>query len=836
MRDAARFLATTVRSLARQPAVALPAVLILALGIGLTTALFSYWSELFWPHLDAPAAERVVNVQVGSTEFPMGMGTTTDFEVFGRQERLFSELVAYCTFGSTVAAGERNAHAWGYRTSGGYFAFFAARPAAGRLLQPSDDRPGAPPVAVLGHHFWQGTLGGDPAVVGREIRVNGSLFTVVGVTAAGFQGHGHAAGLYVPLAHTDRVTGNVQADRPDARWLVLLGRLAPGLSLAQARAAADALAPALDEGAPLAEGPRRLSLDPATEHDPEEVAVSEASFFYQASRLLLAAAALFLLLGCASTANLLLARATARQREWGIRTALGAGRWRLAGAALAESLLLSLAGGLLGLPVALLLTGRIEHYLLTAPGGLGGWSDGNEFLRFDLRALGFALAASLASALLGGLGPALRAGRRDPLPLLRAEAAGPAAAGPWNARQLLVVLQVALSVLLLVGGGLLVRTLARASQADPGIEPRGLAFATLYLPRAAAGEDDGQAVYARLAAAVQALPGVEAAGVSHLMPLAGWTRLAQIASADAAVTDGGAREARQAIESSYNFVGPGYFEALGLTLEEGRAFSERDGKGAPGVAVVSRAFARRMWGAGNALGRRLMMANDRPGQGSNPAAGAPDSYEVVGVAEDIPTGGLLEKPGPMVYFAFPQRTHPRMTLVVRSATPLAGVADGLRKALPLAHPDLSLVDLSTGPAELRKQLHGQRLHAEVAALFGLLGLGVATVGLFGLLSYSVTLRERELGIRQAVGAEPGDLLRLVVRQGMTLVVAGVIVGLAGAYAASRLLAGLLYGVGATDPSTYLAVAVGLAGVGLAACYLPARRAAALDPAAALKGS
>lgn len=818
MREVVRQLSAALRSLSRQPAVILPAVLTLALGIGANTALFTYLAYILWPTLEAPDPERVVWIYSGMEKEPRMAASYPELRDIRRGQTAVPDIVVTSRFGASIAHGEQTSFAWGHLVDGGYFSFFAARPAAGRLLQPADDRPDAPPVVVLGHRFWRGKLGADPGVVGRELRINGIGMTVVGVTAEGFQGEGLASAVYVPVLQSDRVMAVKRIEDPDRRWLNLLGRLAPGTSEGQARAAIQTLGRSLDTARPLFEGEkRRMDVIAATRYDPEY----GDDYFLEAARILMAAATVFLLLGCASIANLLLARAISKQREWGIRASLGASRSWLIGGVLAESLVLCLAGGLAAMAVASMLKRRIEDYVTTAPGGLGNWSEGTEFLRLDARAAGFALVVTLLCAALGALGPVLKVMRGDLLGPLKSDASASGSGGGLAPRKLLVVLQVALSVLLLLGGGLLVRTLDSARSVDPGFDPDGLLLATINVPRNVSDREGGGAVFQRVLEEARSTPGVASASLVHISPLSGWSRGARLK---------GGSQPDQPLDVSYNAVAPDYFETVGIPILAGRPLDRRDRKDAAPAVVVSRDLARRLWGdPTNAVGQLVRLEDpqstenlDRP-------------FEVVGVAGDV-RHSAVEEPGPVVYLSSEQRTHPRMTLVVRSGAPTAALAPQLGRALRQAHPDLAVVDLLTCREQMNRSLFQQQMYAEIAGLFALLGLTVAVIGLFGLLSYSVSLRRRELAIRMAVGAEPRDVRRLVMRQGMALVGLGVAAGVAGSLALSRILAGLLFGVGATDPATFVSIPAVLALVSLLACWLPARKAARIPPTVALKGA
>jgi len=819
MGELARHLVTTLRSLGRQPAVTVPVVLTLALGIGANTALFANFLQIFWPTFDAPHPERVVYVYMGTVEQPQQPTSYPDFQELQRQQQAVTDLISYSAAGASLGVGDQTTFVWQGLVSGGYFQFFALRPALGRLLQPDDDRPGADPVVVLSHRFWQSTLGGDPAILGQLLRINAQTFTVVGVAPAGFTGAGGLPpDLFAPLIQADRVTGLPRLARREGRWVNVLGRLSPGVPFGQAQAALASLGHALDESMPLTDK-RSVTAVRATGFDPDPEGTS-GNPFIAASRVLMAAALLFLLLGCASVANLLLARSAARQREWGIRASLGASRTRLAGAALLESLLLCLAGGVAGLPIARLLAHRMGSYLVTGTAGIGDLRVDTEVIQLDHRALLFSLLAALLCSLLAGLGPVLRVAHRDLLAPLKSDAAGTGTpARALAARRLLLVAQVALSVLLLLGGGLLMHSLSRAAGTDPGFSTDRMLLASVFVPRQVAEDKAMDKLYARVLDAVRAVPGVTAASMSQVAPLSGWMRESTAASGE---------QPDRKVPISYTQVGPGYFTALGIPILEGRALDEHDRHDTQPAVVISQALAQKLWPGESALGRSLTLADPPRAGDLGPV------FTVVGVSRDVRVKSMVEEPGPVLFVAHAQRMHPRMTIVARTGGPPLALAQQLRRALRDVSPDLSVVDLMTCREQISRSLGLPRMYAEVAGLFGLLGLVVAVAGLFGLLSYSVTLRGRELGIRMAVGARPVDVRRLVVRQGMTMVGVGVALGLAAAPPLTRLLASLLFGVGALDPVTFVAVPLVLALVALLACELPARRAARVDPAVVLR--
>lgn len=815
---------TLSRPLLRQPGSSLLVVATLALGLGASTALFACLISILRPALDAPEPERLAWVYCGIPGVPDAPLSYPDYADLRREQRDFRPLAAFSTLGASVVYREVATFAWGQLVSGDYFSLFAARPALGRLLTPEDERPGAPAVLVASDTFWRSVLGADPAAVGRPLRINGETFTLVGVAPRGFQGQGLASALYLPLGQADRLTGSPRTSNREIRWLSVMGRLTGGTPPQPARARAqEALARwarGLDAAAPLPEGPRQLRV---AAHSGFSDGAGDPQLLPRL-RLLAAAAGLFLLLGCASVANLLLARATASQGEISVRAALGASRARLFRAALTDSLLLCLLGGAAGWLLALFLGRRLDGYLLTVPGGLGNWAEGNQVVVVGPRAALFLLFATLACALLCGLAPALRAMRRDLEPLLRSRTAAEGARG-LGARKLLLVTQVALSVLLLLGSGLLVRTLRSAGSTDPGFSPDRYQLATLYIPRNLGTDRDTQQLAQGVLAAAGSLPEIEAAGLLHVVPLSGVARQTQVAPDEK-------REAARDVD--VNLISAGALEAVGVPLREGRAIGPQDRADAPPVAVISRSLARRLWGDGPAVGRRLYLPQPlRPLKAAD-GSPLPPVFEVVGVTEDVRFGAALAPPPAMLYLSLAQQTHARVTLALRTRLSPGRLAPLLRTALRGVHPDLPLVELTSGREVFERSLFQQRMQAEVGSLFALLGLGVALLGLFGLLSFLVSLRVQEIGVRLAVGARRADISRLMLGQGLGLVAAGLAIGLLAALGLNRLLASLLYGVGSTDPLTFFLVPALFTAVAFLACLLPSLRAARLDPLRALR--
>ena len=794
------------RRLLRQPATAVPAIVVVALAVGVSTALFSYLAALLRPQVDAPEPDRLVSLYLGTRNDPRAMLSFRELELLRERPTGLEAVAGGSTHGVSLEDGERTLFGWAYAVSSGYFEILGAQPLQGRLLQPGDDRPGAPLVVVLHPRFWRARFGGDPAVVGRTLRINGNAATVVGILPEGFPGQGHAGALYYPLAHADAVSGVPRLHDPEARFLRATGRLAPGWTPERLRSSLATVAHAAGRETPLEDGPRQAAAVPVTRYDDGW----GDDPYLQPARALFACALLFLLLAAASAANLQLARGELRRREWAIRASLGESRRRLAARALADAGLLCALGTLLGLPLAMAIASRLDAWTLTSP--IAGWSEWSELVRVDGRTIVFALSAGLGCALVTGgasLLPLLRRARG--LPGLRGAAGDATGLG---ARRALVAVQLAMSLALCLGGGLLARSLQRANDVEAGYSAEHLYVATLYAPRNLEGGTPAQ-LYERLRLEMERVPGVEAASLAHVAPFSMMHRPADVARSD---------RPDDAQSAAWDLVTPGYFDSLGVRLVAGRALDARDGEESAPSVVVAEPLAVRLWGsAAAAIGRQLL------------SPGSPhEAWTVVGVAPTLAAGPPDAPSPPAVYFPLAQRPHSRMCLLLRSRLPAQETNAELRAALRRVHSGLSLVELTTANEARRALLTPQRLRAAVASLYALLGLAIATVGLFGLLSQAVVSGARELAVRLAVGAAPGDLLRLVVGNALRVLAVGALLGVALWIPLARLLRSMLFGVGTTDASTLATAPALLALATLAAALLPALRAARTEPARALR--
>jgi predicted permease len=841
------------RTLIKTPGFTAVAVLSLALGIGANTALFSVVDAVLLKKLAVREPDRLVLFKwVAGPEFSPGShhgNATRDesgrlvkssfaYQTYARlRERpgALSDVFAFGDVPLDVSADGRADVAAGQAVSGNYYAALGVPALVGRTITDEDDRASAPAVAVLGHRYWQRRFGGDPKVVGRQINLNNVAFTVVGVTPPGFDGTmevGSSPDVSIPLAWEPQVRGerSLMAGA-GAWWLRVMGRLKEGATPEQARAGLELVfrqSVFEHREARVAQGESKLKpLGP--EDYPRLVAypgsrgeTSRRQYYQKPLYILLGVVGLVLLIACANVANLLLARAASRQKEIAVRLALGARRRRLIRQLLTESLLLASLGGALGV----LLAFWIKDGLL-AVGEWGGAGMGALEPRLDLRVLAFTLALSLLTGALFGMVPAWRATRVDLTPALKEGARSSGGASRSLFTRALVAAQVALSLLLLVGAGLFVRTLVNLERVELGFNERNLLLFTVE--PGLIGYKGGRLanLYRRMAERVGAVPGVEAVTFSSEPLLAGSESDRSVflpgspVSADGKVEPSG--------DVYVNQVRENFLKTMGVPLLTGRDLTAQDDERATKVAVVNQTFARRFFNGENPVGKRFRF---------DPADEAGE-VEVVGLAGDAKYDRQRAEFPPTAYLPWPQelRALRAATFEVRTSGDPASYVTAVRRAAGEVDPDLPLKDVKTQVEQADETLALERLFAKLLSLFGLLAQALAAVGLYGVLAWSVAQRTREIGIRVALGAQRGDVLRMVLRQGMVVTLVGVAAGLAGAYALTSYLESLsrmLYGVRPADPLTFGVTAASLTLVALLACLVPARRATKVDPMVALR--
>jgi putative ABC transport system permease protein len=811
------------RSLRRAPAFAIVAIVTLALGIGANAATFSVLNGVLLRPLPFDGADRLVLVSMtrpDSGDFARPF-SYPDYADLRERSGSFESAAAWALGRFTLTSGEPELLHYAVVTSS-FFSVLRVRPALGRDFRAEDDRPGAPPMAIISHGLWLRQLGGDPGAVGRSIRLNGRPFEVVGIMPAGFRflTFRKDTDVWLPLGSDPFV------DRRYARSVYgmgVLARLAPGRTIASAQADVDAIAKQLaaERAENRGRGMAVMSL--------RDQAVGTLK---PALRVLMAAVGLVLLIACANVANLVLARAASRRREMAIRAALGAGRGRLLRHLLAEHLLLACAGGSLGLFLASWSLDLLALVPEAAPSLYIPYTLGSGTVAVDGRVLLFTAGLSLATTFLFGFGPALRGARTSLAPDLQSRGDS-APRRDQRTRSVLVVVEVALATALLVGAGLLVRTLFTLQRVDPGFDTDRLVSFDVILPAPRYAAPAASRTFVTEAVdRLAALPDVAAAGAVEFLPLAG------IDSSTGLFIEGRPPDPQgKEVQIHYRSATPGYFGAMGIRLLSGRGFSGSDGEAAPRVALINETMARRLWPGEDPIGRRVALIVEslrfRP-DGPPTRDVAAGLREIVGIVGDVRHGGLDVEAVPEMYVPFAQRPAREMTLVARTdADPGAIIAQG-RRIVSGLDPEQPIANGGPIADLVSASIARPRFNAVLLALFTALALLLAGVGVYGVIAYTVARRIPEIGIRIALGGTGRDIAALVIGQGLRLAVIGLAAGLIAALALSRLLSGLLFGVTPRDPLVFAGAGGVLAAVALLASVVPAWRATRVDPIAALR--
>jgi predicted permease len=790
-----------IRMLWTRPGFTAIALISLALGIGANAAVFSLVNQVLLKPLPIDHPEQVYSLYDASpSSGDFSSFSYPDYCDLRERSDVFSGLLAYRFAPINLSHSGENSRIWGYIVSGNYFDVLGVKPHLGRTFAPDEDSvPGAHPVAVLSYGCWQRRFASDPLIIGKTISLNDNSFAVIGVAPAGFNG--------TELAFTPEI-------EPGSNWLtnrnngvlVLAGRIAPNLSKQQAEAALRPATEALnDQHGSTTKAIGNLGLYPPGLFTP-----SLRGPIIGFALFLMAVVGLVLLIACSNLASLLLARATERHKEIAVRMAIGAGRLRLLRQLLTESILLSVLGGAAGLVLAFWLIRLITAFRPPIDFAL------SFDLHLDGRVLLFSLVVSILTGVIFGLAPALQSTRLDLVSSLKEETRGGSSSGS-RLQDLLVVGQVALSLVLLVGTGLVVRSLQQARSIDPGFRPAGVVEASFDVGLQRYDRARGLAFFERALQRVQALPGTRAASLASIMPLALNRSTTTIFVEGQAPPSG-----RANYDSLQNHIWAGYFKTMGIPLQDGRDFSVQDDKEHPEVAIVNETFARAYLG-GNAVGRRI----------SRSSANGP-FIQVVGVAKDGKYLSIGESPRPMIYFPLLQSYESSVTLVAHTDQDPRSALAAIRSEIGQLDRALPLYDVETVSEQLGLVLFPARLAAVMLGAFGFLALVLAAVGIYGIVSFASRRRIREIGIRVALGASRSRVVLLVIRRALALVSIGLAVGLAGAFALTRFLSGILYGVSATDSMAFLSVGFVLAFVALAASWIPARLAAGADPIASLR--
>jgi putative ABC transport system permease protein len=798
------------RQLLGKPGFTAIAILSLALGIGANTAIFSLVDAVLLRPLPFHDPDRLVMVWEDAAKigFPRNTPAPANYADWKAQNQVFEDMAAinWRTYNLTDEGEPEKVEAQGVTAN--FFQLLGVKPELGRVFTQEEDKPDGNKVALVSYGLWQRRFGGDPALIGKEILLDGQKHTVIGVTPPGFQFLSKEISLWVPMAFSPQEL----ADR-DSHYLTVVARMKPGVTLQGA-------------GADIAAITQRIDRDhPTPGFELGSVVISMREQLSGDARpaliVLLVAVGFVLLIACANIANLLLSRGAARYREIAVRAALGAGRRRIIRQLLTESVLLAAAGGVFGLYFAWLSFSFLKQII---PSGMAL----NAGVRIDARVFGFTLLLSLLTGIVFGLAPALQAAKVDLNEALK-QGGGRAGTGVGHRRlrSALVVIEIALALVLLVGAGLLIRAFLRLRALDIGLNPENALTLRTDLPPNKYGElPKRDAFYRQVLERVRALPGVVSAGYTTAAPLTwkGGTNSFRVEG----------REPKPGQDAQSRQVSTGYLETIGVKLRQGRFFDDHDGAQAQPVAVINETMARQFWAGESPLGKRFKFGLGEFGPGDSQARW----ITIVGVIGDVKEMGL-EAPAKAEMF-FPYQQMPQALwnmprdLIIRATGDPMSVAAAARQAVWSVDPTQPVSNIRTMDEILAEEVAQRRIGMTLLGAFAALALALASLGIYGVLSYSVAQRTQEIGIRMALGAGQKDVLRIVLADGMRLAAAGVAIGLGASFALTRLMAGLLFGVSASDPRTLGGVTLLLITVAFVACFIPARRATKVDPIVALR--
>jgi predicted permease len=805
-----------LRQLRHSPGFTAVAVITLALGIGANTAIFSIVNSFLLRPLPVPDAERITAIAFQQKSGPLrSQLSVPDFEDIRRQSTgVFTDVIAYSMGLDGLAVDGKSSHIWSNYVSGNYFETLGVRPALGRLILPSEGKhAGEDPVLVLGYSYWKQRFAGDTSIIGKKVSVNGRPVTIIGVAPAEFHGLKPIIDTqgYLPLGMwaIEADSGDFLNDRA-LRGVNLFGRLRPEISLQRAQTDFNVIAARLSKTYPKTDEGLSFRLFRERSARPEPTA---ADGFATIATLFLNLTALVLLLASINVANILLVRASVRQREMALRAALGAGRIRLLRQLLTESLLLALLGGIGGVLLGMGLSNAIGSVQLDTP--IPILLD----FHFDWTVFAFAFGTALVAGAVIGLIPAWRSSRTDLVNTLH-QGGRSVAVGRTRLRSSLVVVQVAGSLMLLIAAALFTRSLHNAQQVDLGFDPNHVVNLTFDVNEAGYTEAQGRKFSLAVLDRVRAIPGVESASLAYSVPMGYYN-----AGSALEIPDYQPPAGMGAPSLGYNVVSTDYFSTMRIPILRGRDFTDGDTGRSQHVAVINQAMAKRFWPGRDAIGRKFRMMDD-----------SQHIVEVVGIARNSRASGFRGPIPPYMYVSIKQVYGAIETLQVRTARTPATLLPELRKIVEGMEPGMPLFSGQTMVQALStiNGLLSFQVGATLAAGLGVLGLALALVGLYGVVSYAAAQRTHEIGIRMALGARAGQILKMIVRQGLIMVSAGLGVGLLAAWGLSHLVSGFLVGVSGTDPLIFAMVTLLLGVVALAACYLPARRATRVDPMTALR--
>ena len=810
----------SLRVLRKNPGFAAVAVLSLALGIGANTTIFTVVNAILLNPLPVKNITRLVEVDTIDSKTLVTAANATklqmsypNFQDYARDNQVFASVGCFVgPLPLTWSGGAEPKQILGQMVSANYFEILGLRPASGRFfLAGEDTEPGGNNVAVVSYSLWANKFGSDPHVVGRILTLNATPYTVIGVAPHGFKGtftFGNAEQVWIPVSmYRQLLAGFFKDNFNDRRFLstAMIGRLKDGVSLSEAEASLKTLALHLESAFPKDNASRSVALTPLAE---AAVGVNNRSQFVLAGGLMMGIVGLVLLIACVNLANLLLAQAARREKEIGLRAALGASQGRVMRQLLTESLVLAILSGVVGLAIAY--GGRAVLWSFRPPFIL----DGDIDLGFDSRVLFFTLGTALFTAVFIGVAPAIKAAKPDLIEALKVGGRGGTVG--WSRtpfRSLLVVTEIALA---LVGAGLFIRSMQNAQRVDPGFESKNLFVFAFDLGALHYEEGRAQQYFRAAIDRAKTSPGVQSATIASNFPLGGG--LARTVFPEGQDEASGYRGTLTQLDD----IAPNFFQTLRVPLLSGREFTDADRNGTKQVAIISEAMAKQFWPNENAVGKRFHFFGETA------------LREVVGIARNTVVNAIGEEPQPLAYLPLTQDYAPAVTMQVRTNSRPEAVIATVRSQVQSLDTNLALTNINTIGELIDQGLWAPRMGAALLTVFGGLALFLAVVGVYGVLSYSVNQQTREIGIRMAMGAQSGRILSLVVGQGMRLGIAGLTLGILIALAATRVLSSLLFGVSAHDPLIFVGVSVVLATAAILACYIPARRATRVDPLVALR--
>ncbi|HEX3249620.1 MAG TPA: ABC transporter permease [Pyrinomonadaceae bacterium] len=798
-----------VRGLLKHPGFTAIVVITLGLGIGASTAIFSVVDNVLLRRLPYRNAERIVAIQELNREGKQGQVTSANFLDWRAQNTVFEHLAAIKITTSNLALSDHAERIDLAQTNANFFDVFGVAPQYGRLFIPQDEQAGHDPVVIMSNSLWQRRFGSDPSLIGKPITLDGTNFTVIGIAPPGFQ-YPDKTELWAPPLQLvpELYQGQDVTQTRGMGYLSAIALLKPGVSLPQAATEMETITARLRQQYPATNNRRFNRVVSLHQH-----LIGDTN---KVLWLLLGAVTFVLLIGCANVANLLLASGAARQKEMAIRTALGASRWRVMRQLFTESTILALTGGAVGVLIAVWGLAAITKLL---PADFPRLNE----IHLDLRILAFTFVASVLTGILFGLAPALQISRADVQESIRETGRGTSGSRRQSRfRQALIVAEVALCVVLLAGAGLLFRSFLRLQSVNTGFVSQQVLTARLT-PSGPNFTTQANYInfYSKVIEKLSAVPGVIDAGVINTLPL------------DKGPTTGFRVEGRP-IETpdkwpsvNYRDVSPNYFQAMGIPVVQGRAYTDRDNEGAPLVMIINQQTAREIFPGENPVGKRITFGNVEQN-------GQPRWFEIVGVVANVRSLELREEPQAEIYFSTLQDYWPAMSIVVRSSVEPSSLSGSIRQVVNEIDKSVPVSQVKTMDHIVSESITQPRFNLFLLVLFGTVAMLLSAAGIYGVTAYTVSQRTHELGIRLALGAQVGDVLKMILGQGMAVIGVGLVLGLVAAFGLMRLLRSLLFGVGENDPVTFVAITFVLLIVALIACYIPARRATKVDPLEALR--